>query len=64
MKTSDSETHWFLRCADGKVIDLTDDQFDEPVDYTQGRPQNFMTKEISNRGKILADLLGLAKKLR
>lgn len=64
MKTSDSETHWFLRCADGKVIDLTDDQFDEPVDYTQGKPQNFMTKEISNRGKILADLLGLTKKLR
>lgn len=64
MKTGDGETHWFLRCADGRVIDPTDDQFDEPVDYTQGKPQNFQTREISKRGRILADLLGLTKKLR
>jgi hypothetical protein len=64
MNTSDNEKHWFLKCTDGKVIDYTDDQFDELVDYTQGKPQNFQTKEISKRGKILADLLGLTKKLR
>jgi len=64
MKTGENETHWFLTGPDGKVIDLTDDQFDEPVDYTQGKPQNFQTKEISKRGKILADLLGLNKAVR
>jgi len=64
MKTGENETHWFLKCPDGKVIDLTDDQFDKPVDYAQGKPQNFQTKEISKRGRILADLLGLKKAVR
>ena len=64
MKTGENETHWFLKCPDGKVIDPTDDQFDKPVDYSQGKPQNFLTKEISKRGEILADLLGPTKKLR
>lgn len=57
MKTGIDETHWFIKRADGNIIDLTADQFDEPVDYTKGKPQNFLTKEISNRGRILADLL-------
>jgi len=64
MKTAANDTHWFLKCPDGNVIDLTDDQFDEPVDYTQGKPQNFLTKEISQRGRILADLLGLRMPIR
>lgn len=64
MKTSDNDTHWFLEGPDGRVIDLTDDQFDEPLDYSKGKPQNFMTKEISKRGTILADLLGLKKAIR
>jgi hypothetical protein len=64
MRTSIDDTHWFLKCKDGEVIDLTDDQFDEPVDYTQGKPQNFLTKEISKRGRILADLLDLKRPIR
>jgi len=64
MKTGENETHWFLKCPDGRVIDLTNDQFDKPVDYAQGKPQNFQTKEISKRGKVLADLLGLKKAVR
>ena len=64
MKTGENDTHWFLNGPDGKVIDLTDDQFEEQLDYSQGKPQNFMTKEISKRGTILADFLGLKKAAR
>ena len=61
MKTGIDETHWFIKGAGGDIIDLTADQFDEPVDYTKGKPHNFRTKQISERGKILADLLGLTE---
>ena len=64
MRTGDDDTHWFLKDPDGRVIDLTDDQFEEQLDYSQGKPQNFMTKEISKRGTILADFLGLKKAAR
>lgn len=62
MKTGANETHWFIKAPDGNIIDLTADQFDEPVDYEKGKPQNFRTKQISKRGKILADLLGLTER--
>ena len=63
MKTSENETHWFIKDPEGRVIDLTEDQFEEPVDYTKGKPQNFRwTKEgISKRGKMLAQLLRLVQ---
>ena len=61
MKTGDQETHWFIRDPQGKVIDLTADQFDKPLDYSQGKPANFLTKQISQRGQILASFLELAK---
>lgn len=64
MKTGGNDTHWFLKGQDGKVIDLTDDQFDERLNYSEGKPQNFMTAEISKRGAILADLLGLKQVIR
>lgn len=59
MKTGDRETHWFIRNPQGNVIDLTSDQFDKPLDYSEGKPANFLTKQISKRGQILADLLEL-----
>jgi hypothetical protein len=61
IKFGKNDTHWFVKDPAGDIIDLTADQFDEPVDYSQGKPQNFMTKDISKRGKKLADLLKLAK---
>jgi hypothetical protein len=59
IKTGVNETHWFIRDPTGKVIDLTADQFDEPIDYDKAKPANFLTKQLSSRGKILASLLGL-----
>jgi len=64
MKTGANDTHWFLKGQDGSVIDLTEDQFDELLNYSEGKPQNFMTTEISRRGAILADLLGLEQVIR
>jgi CO dehydrogenase/acetyl-CoA synthase delta subunit len=56
-----TDTHWFVKDPAGNILDLTADQFDEPCDYSRGRPQNFMTPGISKRGKKLAGLLGLTK---
>jgi len=64
MNTGGNDTHWFLKGPDGEVIDLTDDQFDCELDYSQGKPQNFKTKEASQRGTTLADLLGLGTPIR
>lgn len=58
MKTGKKEKHWFLKDPEGRVIDLTEDQPDES-EYSKGKPHNFLTKKISKRGKLLADLLGL-----
>lgn len=59
MNISDNETHWFIVGPEGEVLDFTANQFDSPIDYSKGKPRNFMTKHISRRGKILANLLGL-----
>jgi uncharacterized protein (DUF362 family) len=52
-------THWFVKDNNEKIIDLTADQFDQPLDYSKAKPQNFMTHTISKRGRILAELLNL-----
>ena len=59
IKLTNNETHWFIMTLNGEILDLTSDQFDNPVDYTKAKPQNFLTKDISKRGKILAGLLDL-----
>jgi len=64
MKTGEDDTHWFLKGPNGEVIDPTDDQFNEPLDYSAGKPQNFMTRQVSQRGRILATLLGLETPIR
>jgi len=64
MKTGGDDTHWFLKGHDGEVIDLTDDQFDYELDYSQGKPQSFRTREISERGQVLAELIGLRTPIR
>lgn len=50
-----STTHWYLRSADGSVIDLTAEQFQalpaEPG-YA-GSPKGFLTKEPSKRAERL-----------
>jgi hypothetical protein len=58
MHIDEDETHWFMKDPCGTIIDLTEDQFDESLDYSSAKPRNFLTKEISKRGRLLACLLG------
>lgn len=64
MKTGDNETLWFLKNASGDIKDLTSGQFGVPPDYSKGKPQNILTKDISKRGRILAVLLKLTDEVR
>lgn len=50
-----NDTHWFLKNWRGKVIDITADQFDKPLDYTKSRGRAFLTKQPSKRAKILIE---------
>jgi len=63
IRISKNETHWCIKLPNNKIIDLTKDQFDknEHIPYEKGKYKPFITKKISKRGKILADLLGFTK---
>lgn len=48
------KTHWFLKNKTNlEIIDITKEQFDFKLDYTNARNCFFLTKEPSNRTKIL-----------
>ncbi len=64
MVTGGDDTHWFLKGPDGDVIDVTDDQFDYELDYSQGESRDLRTKELSIGGRVLADLLSLTTPIR
>lgn len=59
LRITQDETHWFVKHPDGTIVDLTAYQFDKPLPYERAQPRSFMTKKISKRGQILAELLGL-----
>lgn len=46
-------THWYLRSRTdpSKVVDLTEDQFDQSVDHSQGTKTGFLTSNPSSRTK-------------
>jgi hypothetical protein len=45
--------HWYLEDKDGKIIDLTAEQFSSCPDYSRGRGIGFLTKKPSKRTQIL-----------
>jgi hypothetical protein len=45
--------HWFLRHADGRVLDLTAGQFTTPVPYAAARGCGFLTREPSKRARVV-----------
>ena len=59
-----NDTHWFLKCRDsGKIVDITADQFDFPIDYSTAKGSGFLTRNPSKRAlkviervKALTDL--------
>lgn len=51
-------SHWFLKHrVSGKVIDLTGDQFLQPVDHSRGVNKGFLTSKPSKRAQIILDFL-------
>jgi hypothetical protein len=54
-------SHWYLRGADGQIIDLTAGQFQTPVPYAQGRGCGFLTRQPSKRAAlVIARVMGAA----
>lgn len=47
--------HWFLRDADGDVLDATASQFKTPVPYTEAKGKGFLTKNPSKRAKVVIE---------
>ena len=48
--------HWYLKNKiTGEIVDITADQFENPVPYENGRGNGFLTKEPSKRAKRLID---------
>lgn len=46
-------SHWYLRQANGPVIDITAAQFQTPVPYHQGRGKGFLTSQPSKRAQVV-----------
>lgn len=58
MRTSRTETHWFLRSSLGTVLDPSRRQFrDKLPDYDKARPCPFLTRRPSRRARALMRLL-------
>lgn len=64
----ESGTHWYVE-VDGKIIDYTSDQFNNPVDYNKGVRKGFFKGSIktnkgfiSKRGHEMAKHLNLTQR--
>lgn len=47
----EGEPHWFLRNADGHILDATASQFKTPVPYEKARGKGFLTLKPSKRAQ-------------
>lgn len=54
-------SHWYLQHESGAVLDLTKEQFNTPVDYTEGRGTGFLTKDPSKRARKLLQRISESK---
>jgi len=50
-------SHWWLRDADGTVIDLTAEQFDFPWPYEDGRGRGFNCHKKARTVEIMAQVV-------
>lgn len=50
--------HWYLKNANGTIIDPTADQFETPVPYENGKGCGFLTRDPSRRAQVLLDRIG------
>ena len=49
----EEKPHWFLKNSNGKILDLTSDQFKTPVCYNRGIGKGFLTKNPSKRAQAI-----------
>ena len=49
----EDDQHWFLADEDGRIYDLTADQFSTPVPYNLARGRGFLTRQPSLRAQIV-----------
>jgi len=68
MSFPEGGTHWWLKTAEGVIIDFTAEQFDFEVDYSAGVRCPFFKGGvstdkgfISKRGQIIAEAIGLTR---
>jgi len=59
VKMGNNETHWFLKCPNGKRLDYTKDQYDTPIPYGNEIARAFRNPNLSKYQQQLATLLGL-----
>lgn len=45
--------HWFLRHKDGRVLDITEDQFETPVPHDRAIGKGFLTRTPSARARAI-----------
>jgi hypothetical protein len=48
-------THWWLERGDDELVDVTADQFAEPVDYSAGTTAAFLTPAPSKRCRVVLE---------
>jgi 5-methylcytosine-specific restriction endonuclease McrA len=46
-------THWWLADSDGRIVDATSEQFNEPLPYPTGRRTHFLSVKPSARASLL-----------
>lgn len=49
--------HWWLETPEGRIIDLTAEQYRKPFPYHKGRAGGFLTKHPSKRAQAIIALL-------
>ena len=49
----EGDTHWFLKHADGRILDATVSQFKKVPDYNLARGKGFLTRLPSRRARDL-----------
>ena len=51
----EGDSHWYLKNKDGRILDLTSDQFKTSVPYDEGKGKGFLTVEPSERAQTVMD---------
>ena len=51
----EAATHWWLIDRQGRILDLTREQFRDPFPYAKGQGGGFLTREPSKRAQVVIE---------